>query len=454
MDIINPATGETLESLTPDESSSITDKVQRARSALRGWRRTPLVERTAIVQRFRGGLERGIEPLARTLSLETGKPIQQSRGELKALLGRIDFFVENVPQVLRDETVHDAPGMREVLSREPLGVIGCVSAWNYPYFVGGNVYLPALLTGNTVLYKPSELATSSGLAMGDLWREAGLPEGCFQTVVGSGEVGKLLLDQRLDGAFFTGSYETGRRIAAQLAPRLVPLQLELGGKDPAYVTEDAPVETSAAAVAEGAFYNAGQSCCAVERVYVRQEIFESFVEHFVRETRALVLGDPLDEKTTLGPLARRDAQIALLEAQLNDARQRGAHILTGGRRADRRGYFFEPTVVVNVNHSMALMRDESFGPIIGIQAVKSDEEALALMADTPYGLTAAVYTPNAERARSLLAELPVGSAYHNCCDRVSPRLPWSGRGHSGLGCTLSIDGIRAFTVPKAWHLRS
>jgi acyl-CoA reductase-like NAD-dependent aldehyde dehydrogenase len=454
MDIINPATGETLESLAPDENSSISDKVQRARNALAGWRRTPLVERAAIVQRFRVGLERGLDGLARTLSLETGKPIQQSRGELKGLLGRIDFFVEHAAGVLRDETVHDAPGMREVLSREPLGVIGCVSAWNYPYFVGGNVYVPALLTGNTVLYKPSELATLSGLAMAQLWREAGLPDGCFQTVVGPGEVGKLLFDQRLDGAFFTGSYETGRRIAAQLAPRLVPLQLELGGKDPAYVTEDAPVEASAAAVAEGAFYNAGQSCCAVERVYVRKEIFEPFVEHFVREAQALVLGDPLDEKTTLGPLARRDAQIAVLEAQLNDARQRGARILTGGRRAERRGYFFEPTVAVNVNHAMALMREESFGPIIGIQAVESDAEALALMADTPYGLTAAVYTPNAERARTLLSELPVGSAYHNCCDRVSPRLPWSGRGHSGLGCTLSVDGIRAMTVPKAWHLRS
>lgn len=454
MDVINPASGETLERLTPDDSSSIADKLQRARDALRKWRRTPLTERKAVVEGFRRGLDERREELARTLSLEMGKPIQQSRGELQATLGRIDFFLEHVEEVLREQVVHTAPGLREVLAREPHGVVACVSAWNYPYFVGGNVYLPALLTGNVVLYKPSEFATLSGLAVAELWRNAGLPDGCFQAVIGAGDVGRLLLDQRVDVAFFTGSFGTGRRIAAQLAPRLVPLQLELGGKDPAYVTEDAPVDATAAALAEGAFYNAGQSCCAVERIYVRQESFEPFVERFVEETRKLVLGDPLDESTTLGPLARREAQLATLQEQVRDAVTRGGRVLTGGQRADRRGYYFEPTVVVNVNHSMDLMREESFGPVIGIQAVRSDDEALALMADTPYGLTAAVYTPDAERARSLLAELPVGSAYHNCCDRVSPRLPWSGRGHSGLGATLGLDGIRALSVPKAWHLRS
>lgn len=454
MDIINPATGETLDQLTPDDEDGIRHKAQRARRALSGWRKTPLPERAAVVQRFRSSIQERLDELARTLSLETGKPIGQSRGELNALLGRIDFFLEHTPEVMADQVVHEAPGLREVLAREPLGVVACVSAWNYPYFVGGNVYLPALLTGNTVLYKPSELATLSGLRVEDLWREAGLPEGVFQTVVGSGEAGRALLEQPVDGAFFTGSYGTGQRIATQLAPRLVPLQLELGGKDPAYVTEDVTVEATAAAVAEGAFYNAGQSCCAVERVYVRREIFEPFVERFVEEARRLVMGDPLDERTTLGPLARRDAQIALLEAQVEDAKARGARVLTGGKRADRAGSFFEPTVLVDVDHTMEVMREESFGPIIGIQAVASDEEALALMADTAYGLTAAVYTPSTERARDLLSELPVGSAYQNCCDRVSPRLPWSGRGHSGLGCTLSVDGIRAMTVPKAWHLRS
>jgi len=454
MDIIDPATGERLERLTPDDEQGIRDKAQRARAALPSWRATPLAERTAVVGRFRSSVQAHLDALAQTLTREMGKPLTQSRGELTALLSRIDFFLEHTPEVLEARLVHEAPGLRELVTREPLGVVACVSAWNYPYFVGGNVYLPALLTGNVVLYKPSEFATLSGLRVAELWREAGLPEGVFQAAVGGGDVGRLLLDQSIDGAFFTGSFVTGRRIAAQLAPRLVPLQLELGGKDPAYVTEDAPVERSAQALVEGAFYNAGQSCCAVERIYVRRELFDDFVEHFVAETRKLRLGDPLDEATTLGPLARRDAQIEVLEAQIRDATQRGARILTGGRRAERPGFFFEPTVLVDVDHSMDVMRDESFGPVIGIQAVDDDDEALALMADTPYGLTAAVYTPDPDRARALLSALPVGSAYHNCCDRVSPRLPWSGRGHSGLGCTLSIDGIRAMTVPKAWHLRS
>lgn len=454
MDIINPATGATLRTLTADDGADIARKLARAHEAGTQWRNTPWHERAAVVQSFRHLIETRLDELARTLSLEMGKPIAQSRGELTALLGRIDFFLEHTPEVLAERTVWEEPGLREVVSREPWGVVACVSAWNYPYFVGGNVYLPALLTGNTVLYKPSELATLSGLAMEGAWHDAGLPAGCFQTILGDGEVGRKLLEQPIDAAFFTGSHATGQRIAAQLAPRLLPLGLELGGKDPAYVTEDAPLETTAAALAEGVFYNAGQSCCAVERIYVRREIFAPFVERFVEEARSLVLGDPLDESTTLGPLARREAQISVLEDQVRDARERGARIVAGGTRARRQGYYFEPTVLVDVHHAMKVMRDETFGPVIGIQTVDSDAEALTLMADTAYGLTAAVYTSNGERARAILGELPVGTAYHNCCDRVSPRLPWSGRGASGLGCTLSLDGIRAMTAPKAWHLRS
>ncbi len=454
MDIMNPATGDRLESVEADPPERIAEKTHAARQAQRAWSKRELRDRAAIVAAFRQYVSAEQEDLARTLTLETGKPLAQSRNELRAFLGRIDFFLEHAPKVLSEEVVFDDDSMREVIAREPLGVVASVSAWNYPYFVGGNVYVPALLAGNAVIYKPSELATLSGLHMARLWQRAGLPDGCFTVAVGGGDVGRELFEQRIDGAFFTGSYATGRRIAAQLAGRMIPLQLELGGKDPAFVAEDAPVDAAAASVADGAFYNAGQSCCAVERAYVRREIFERFVEGCVREAQKLVLGDPLDTQTTLGPLARGQAQLDFLTEQIEDAKARGARVLCGGTPRAGRGFFFEPTIVVDVDHSMRLMTEESFGPVLGIQAVQNDEEALALMRDTPYGLTAAVYTQNPGRARSLLEELPVGSAYQNCCDRVSPRLPWSGRGHSGLGTTLSLDGIRVMTAPKAWHLRS
>jgi acyl-CoA reductase-like NAD-dependent aldehyde dehydrogenase len=332
-------------------------------------------------------------------------------------------------------------------------VIGNISAWNYPYFVGSNVFVPALLTGNAVLYKPSEFASLTGLAIGELMQEAGLPTDVFQLVMGGGEVGALLLDQPLAGIFFTGSYATGRKVAETAARHLMRVQLELGGKDPVYVADDvADVEKVAAAVADGAFYNNGQSCCAVERVYVHERIHDRFVEAFVGEVKGFVVGDPMDEKTYIGPVAR-PAHLAVLAAQVADAKAKGGRMLTGGARLDRPGFFFAPTVFTHANHQMALMRDETFGPLIGIQKVASDDEALALMNDTEYGLTAGVYASDRDRAERVLAHVNAGSAYWNCCDRVSPRLPWSGRGHSGIGSTLGLAGIRAFVQPKAWHLK-
>ncbi len=242
------------------------------------------------------------------------------------------------------------------------------------------------------------------------------------------------------------------RIADAAAPRLLRVQLELGGKDPAYVCDDVDVPAAAAALVEGAFYNGGQSCCAVERIYIHQRIAGAFVEAFVEAARELVVGDPGDERTDIGPLARKP-QLEVLEGQVADALARGARLALGGKRRPGTGYYFEPTVLTKVDHRMTVMREESFGPIIGIQEVADDTEATSLMNDTEYGLTAAVYTRDQSRAERVLSEVNAGSAYWNCCDRVSPRLPWSGRKHSGLGATLSVAGIRAFVQPKAWHLR-
>jgi acyl-CoA reductase-like NAD-dependent aldehyde dehydrogenase len=271
--------------------------------------------------------------------------------------------------------------------------------------------------------------------------------------VGAGEIGRALLAQPIDGLFFTGSHGTGKRIAETLAGRLIKVQLELGGKDPTYVCDDVEVASAAEGLADGAFYNTGQSCCSVERIYVHRRIHGAFVEAFVATVRGFVVGDPEDERTYIGPLARQE-QLAVLEAQVEDARRKGARLLCGGKRLARRGYYFEPTVLVDVTHDMDVMRDESFGPIIGIQAVDDDDQAVALMNDTQYGLTAGVYSKDRTRAEAVLKNVDAGSVYWNCCDRVSPRLPWTGRRHSGIGSTLSTYGIRTFLQPKAWHLRA
>jgi acyl-CoA reductase-like NAD-dependent aldehyde dehydrogenase len=450
--VTNPATGAVIRELAEDGPEEVSRKHERARRAQPGWAARPYEERAAAIRRFRDLLVQRRDELARTLTSEMGKPITQSRNELQATPGRIDFFLETTPAVLREETVLQREGMEESITREPLGVVANVSAWNYPYFVGSNVFIPALLTGNAVLYKPSEFATLTGLAVGDLMREAGVPEDVFIVVTGRGETGAALVGQKVQAVFFTGSYATGRRIAAEAGSRLIRLNLELGGKDPVYVADDVDVKTAAASVAEGAFYNTGQSCCAVERVYVHTQVHDRFLDAFVESVRGYVVGDPLDPHTFIGPLAR-PAQVAVLEAQVEDARAKGGRLLLGGKRIEVPGSWFEPTVVAEANHSMDLMRDESFGPLIGIQRVSDDEQAVGLMNDTPYGLTAGVYTPGRDRARRILSRVSSGSVYWNCCDRVSPRLPWTGRGHSGIGSTLGRDGIRAFVQPKAWHLR-
>jgi acyl-CoA reductase-like NAD-dependent aldehyde dehydrogenase len=276
----------------------------------------------------------------------------------------------------------------------------------------------------------------------------------FSVLVGGGRVGIELLKEPVDGVFFTGSYVTGKRIAEAVASRMIKVQLELGGKDPTYVCEDVDVAAAAASLADGAMYNTGQSCCSVERIYVHESIHDAFVAAFVKEVQGFKVGEPTDESTYIGPLTRAQ-QVKVLQMQVADALAKGAKVLVGGHALNHPGgHWFAPTVLVDVDHDMAVMREESFGPIIGIQKVADDAEAVRLMNDTDYGLTAGVYTRDEARARRLLAQVHAGSVYWNCCDRVSPRLPWSGVKHSGVGLTLSTEGITAFTRPKAWHLRS
>jgi acyl-CoA reductase-like NAD-dependent aldehyde dehydrogenase len=411
-----------------------------------------LSERLAVIQRFREGVARDREQLALILTREVGKPITQAINELNALTARLEFFAAASAGVLQDELVlqeGEAGNVRlqELICQEPLGVIANISAWNYPWFVGSNVFVPALLTGNAVLYKPSEHATLTGLAIAKLLHAAGVPEDVFIAVIGGPSTGASLLEQPVDGVFFTGSHATGRKIASVAAPRFIRVGLELGGKDPTYVCDDVDVRAAAESLADGAMYNSGQSCCSVERIYVHGNVHDEFVDAFVQTVRAFVLGDPEEPTTYIGPLARS-------ERQVGDAVRKGARVLCGGRRVSRPGNYFEPTVVAGAREDMLVMREESFGPIIGIAAVDDDAQAVAAMNDTDYGLTAGVYTRDRGRAERILKQVDAGSVYWNCCDRVSPRLPWTGRKSSGIGSTLSHYGIRAFLQPKAWHLRA
>ena len=453
--VINPANGKHIADLEEDTADSIADKFARAKAAQRDWSKTNIAQRKAALARFSELLVSNKDSLALTLTREMGKPIGQARNEIGGTCDRIAFFLEHVEEVLRDDTVYQSdtsPQVTERISHEPWGVIANISAWNYPYFVGSNVFVPALLTGNTVLYKPSEFSSMTGMAIADLLHSAGIPRDVFIAVIGGGPTGAALLQQPVGGVFFTGSYATGVKIAQACAPHLRKVQLELGGKDPTYVCEDVDIKAAAEGLADGAFYNTGQSCCSVERIYVNERIYKQFVEHFVTTVRAFNTGSPEEPSTYIGPLTR-GAQITVLEAQVKDATARGGKLLCGGKRIGNTGSYFEPTVISDANNSMALMREESFGPIIGIASVSDDVEAVKQMNDTDYGLTAGIYSRAKARAELMMAELQAGSVYWNCCDRVSPRLPWTGRKHSGMGSTLSVDGLRTFLQPKAWHLK-
>src|SRR5687767_7241621 len=454
MQIINPATGEIIKEIKEGNRENIEQKFSVLKTFQPEWQKVSLIERIAIVKKFSGLLEQDIEELAPILTSEVGKPLQQSRNEVRGAMGRINWLAGNAEKYLSDELMTIETGLEEKISYEPLGVICNISAWNYPYLVGVNVFVPALLAGNTVMYKPSEYATLTGLEIEKLLKKAGIPDAAFQVAIGGKATGELLIELPFDGYFFTGSYKTGKYIYEKVASKMVHCQCEMGGKDPLYVADDViDIKSVAAATADGAFYNNGQSCCAVERIYVHERIYDIYLDEFAKEVKSWKIGLPGEKDIYIGPICRKE-QITVLENQVKDALQKGATLLTGGKRINRKGFYFEPTVLVNVNHDMSVMKDESFGPVIGIMKVKDDAEAVFKMQDTEYGLTASVYSNNKERAENILKQINAGTGYWNCCDRVSAALPWSGRKHSGFGTTLSHAGLRAFVKPKAYHLKT
>ena len=453
MNIINPATQELITTVVADDQQSIEQKVISLRAGQKKWAAISLAERVAIIRRFAELLQTNIETCASVLTSEVGKPLQQAKNEVNGACARIEWLTANATKYLSEEWMVETGATREKIVYEPLGIVCNISAWNYPYLVGTNVFVPALLAGNAVIYKPSELSTLTGMEIEKYLHAAGVPENVFQIAVGAKEVGDLLLAADVDAYFFTGSYATGKYIYERVSKKMKPCGLELGGKDPLYVTDDVTdIPTIAANTADGAFYNNGQSCCSVERIYVHEKCYDAYVAAFVAEVKSYSIGNPLSENVYIGALTRKE-QPAFLAAQVKDAVSKGATVLCGGKVIPGLGNYFEPTVLVNVTHEMDVMKEESFGPIIGIMKVTDDAAAIALMNDTQYGLTAAVFCNNEARATELQSQLNAGTVYWNCCDRVSAALPWSGRKHSGFGSTLSSVGLRVFTQPKAYHLR-
>ena len=453
MKIINPATEKIITVLKEDTLKNIETKYRLLKKGQEKWSQLSLQKRVKILKKFSELLKKNIEECAIILTSEVGKPLQQASNEINGACNRINWLTQNAEKYLSENIVTIEKELTEKIVYEPLGVICNISAWNYPYLVGVNVFVPALLAGNTVMYKPSEYASLTGMEIKKLLKKAGVPDNAFQIVIGARDAGEALLKLPFNGYYFTGSYKTGQYIYEKVAPKMVPCQLELGGKDPLYVADDVTdIKNIAAGTADGAFYNTGQSCCAVERIYVHEKVYDQYVKEFIDEVKGFKLGLPTEEGVYIGALTR-SAQLEVIEGQVKDALAKGAKVASGGKRIKGKGYFFEPTVLLNVTHKMSVMRDESFGPIIGIMKVKDDKEAIKLMQDTEYGLTAAVYSSSKKRAEKILSKINSGTGYWNCCDRVSAALPWSGRNHSGFGSTLSYIGLRAFTQPKAYHLR-
>lgn len=454
MKLVNPATEETFRALEMTSEAEIGVILERMRAAQRKWREAPVAERVEICRGFVDGFRSMRETVALDVTRQMGKPLVQAQREVDTMLDRADTMLRLAPAGLEDERLEPKTGLHRFIRREPLGIVLDIPAWNYPLLIAVNVVLPALLAGNAVLIKHARLTPLCGDAFVNAFRETSLPRELIASIhVGHETITRLIAGRAVDFISFTGSVEGGREVYRQASEQLLDMGLELGGKDPALVCEDANFDFAVANLVDGAFYNAGQSCCAVERIYVTRPLFRKFVDAFVAEVQKYTVGDPENPGTGIGPLAQRSA-LDLLKHQVDQAVHRGAKLLTGGKRAPGRGYFFEPTVVVDVDHSMKLMTEESFGPVIGIMPVDSEDAGIRLMNDSPYGLTASIWTEDAERGEALAEQTVAGTVYVNRCDYLDPELAWVGIKDSGHGCTLSRLGFHYLTRPKSFYLRT
>jgi len=438
------------------EAADVDRVLDAARAAARRYAETPVKDRVALCLAVVERMEAHAETIAADISRMMGKPLKQARGEVAGMAKRARYMASIAEATLADAVLPPQEGFERRIARVPFGVVFNLPAWNYPLLTAVNVVIPAVLAGNAVVLKHSPRSPLCGEHFADAFRDAGAPAGLVQALHCDHEMaGRILADPRVDHVAFTGSVSGGHKVYAQAAAsRFVDVGLELGGKDAAYVAADADFDKAVDGLVDGACYNAGQSCCAVERAYVHRSLYDRFVEAAVALMKNYRLGDPMDAATSLGPIAQPHHPL-FIERQVEQAKAAGARVLFGGKRTqvDGKGRFFEPTVIVDVAPHLDVMRVETFGPVLPIVPVDSDEEALALMNDSDLGLTAAIYTKDRDRAERMARKLEVGTVYMNQCDTLDPALPWTGVKDSGKGSTLSTIGLLNLTRPKSINFK-
>jgi acyl-CoA reductase-like NAD-dependent aldehyde dehydrogenase len=456
---ISPVDGSVYVERPLQGAKEIDTALDKARLAQKLWRKTPLAERQKYMLKFMDYMVAHAKEIGEELTWQMGRPLSQTPGEiLRGFQERIKYTVNLAPKALADIVPDDAQdGFKRYIRREPVGVVAIIAPWNYPYLTSVNAIVPALLAGNAVVLKHSHQTPLVADRYAEGFKAAGLPEGVFQFLdLSHADAEKLMADKRVDFVNFTGSVKGGHAVQKAISDKFIVAGLELGGKDPAYVRADADLHNAVENLVDGAFFNSGQCCCGIERIYVHESVYDRFVEGFVELTKKYKLGNPTDPETNLGPMVRT-AAADFVRGQIDEAVKKGAKALIDEKLfpASKAGTpYLAPQVLVDVDHSMSIMMDETFGPAVGIMKVKSDEEALRLMNDSPFGLTASVWTKDAEAAEKLGQDIETGTVYLNRCDYLDPGLPWTGVKDTGRGASLSVVGFESLTRPKSFHLKT
>ncbi|ODS03047.1 aldehyde dehydrogenase [Methyloceanibacter marginalis] len=452
--VISPIDGSVYAERPIESAAAIDAALSAARAALPQWKATPVAERSRYMLAFLDALLATNDDMTVELAWQMGRPVRYG-GEKGGIEERTRAVVALAEQALKPYYPPEKDGFRRYITREPLGIVLALAPWNYPYLTAVNAIVPALLAGNSVILKHAAQTLLVGERFAEAFKRAGLPKGLFQNLVMShAQTETLIGSGRVDHINFTGSVAGGRTIERAAGGTFASLGLELGGKDPAYVRADAKLDHAIENLVDGSFFNSGQSCCGVERIYVDARIFDDFVEGFADLTRKYVVGNPLEQATTLGPMVRGAAADAV-RSQIDEAKRKGATALINMKvEGDRSGSpYLAPEVLIGVNHQMEVMREESFGPVVGIMKVRDDEEAVTLMNDSPYGLTASIWTRDMDRAAELGNQIETGTVFMNRCDYLDPYLAWTGVKDTGRGVSLSKYGFEALTQPKSFHLR-